>query len=179
MRISDWSSDVCSSDLSRSYGVEGGVTIKPVRELTLRGGAGYLNAKWKNGEFDQLGGDFDPAPVKGYRVQFSPSFSANGSVEWRREISGAYALSLRADAAHTGAQYWDVFNRGRADPYTLVGARIAFGDIDDRWEFSLRGDNLFNEGYFTELGVGVLRSEERRVGKEGVSTCRSGWSPYY
>src|SRR3546814_18013131 len=22
-----------------------------------------------------------------------------------------------------------------------------------------------------------LRSEERRVGKEGVSTCRSGWSP--
>src|SRR3546814_17521656 len=22
------------------------------------------------------------------------------------------------------------------------------------------------------------RSEERRVGKEGVSTCRSGWSPY-
>src|SRR3546814_11867042 len=56
----------------------------------------------------------------------------------------------------TGAQYWDVFNRGRADPYTLVGARIAFGDIDDRREFSLRGDNLFNEGYFTELGFGVL-----------------------
>src|SRR3546814_3382462 len=25
----------------------------------------------------------------------------------------------------------------------------------------------------------LLRSEERRVGKEGVSTCRSRWSPYY
>src|SRR3546814_15051611 len=24
-----------------------------------------------------------------------------------------------------------------------------------------------------------LRSEERRVGKEGVSTCRSRWSPYH
>src|SRR3546814_11030787 len=24
----------------------------------------------------------------------------------------------------------------------------------------------------------VLRSEERRVGKECVSTCRSGWAPY-
>src|SRR3546814_13627602 len=23
------------------------------------------------------------------------------------------------------------------------------------------------------------RAEERRVGKEGVSTCRSGWSPYH
>src|SRR3546814_17726975 len=26
---------------------------------------------------------------------------------------------------------------------------------------------------------GPLRSEERRVGKEGVSTCRSRWSPYH
>src|SRR3546814_11122543 len=27
--------------------------------------------------------------------------------------------------------------------------------------------------------VGSLRSEERRVGKECVSTCRSRWSPYH
>src|SRR3546814_17009341 len=26
---------------------------------------------------------------------------------------------------------------------------------------------------------GLTRSEERRVGKEGVSTCRSRWSPYH
>src|SRR3546814_11548084 len=25
----------------------------------------------------------------------------------------------------------------------------------------------------------LFRSEERRVGKEGVSTCRSRWSPYH
>src|SRR3546814_15363695 len=25
----------------------------------------------------------------------------------------------------------------------------------------------------------AVRSEERRVGKEGVSTCRSRWSPYH
>src|SRR3546814_18401093 len=25
----------------------------------------------------------------------------------------------------------------------------------------------------------LVRSEERRVGKEGVSTCRSRWSPYH
>src|SRR3546814_12339078 len=30
----------------------------------------------------------------------------------------------------------------------------------------------------TEEGGEVLRSEERRVGKECVSTCRSRWSPY-
>src|SRR3546814_11946857 len=27
--------------------------------------------------------------------------------------------------------------------------------------------------------TGLFRSEERRVGKECVSTCRSRWSPYY
>src|SRR3546814_16840978 len=26
---------------------------------------------------------------------------------------------------------------------------------------------------------GEQRSEERRAGKEGVGTCRSGWSPYH
>src|SRR3546814_11101887 len=30
-----------------------------------------------------------------------------------------------------------------------------------------------------EISVGIKRSEERRVGKEGVSTCRSRWSPYH
>src|SRR3546814_4823200 len=32
---------------------------------------------------------------------------------------------------------------------------------------------------FVEMFVGVGRSEERRVGKECVSTCRSRWSPYH
>src|SRR3546814_13763420 len=30
-----------------------------------------------------------------------------------------------------------------------------------------------------QLSVRLERSEERRVGKEGVSTCRSRWSPYH
>src|SRR3546814_14875763 len=30
---------------------------------------------------------------------------------------------------------------------------------------------------FADMGFAV-RSEERRVGKECVSTCRSGWAPY-
>src|SRR3546814_13718027 len=29
------------------------------------------------------------------------------------------------------------------------------------------------------IPIGNLRSEERRVGKECVSTCRSRWSPYH
>src|SRR3546814_17217764 len=35
-----------------------------------------------------------------------------------------------------------------------------------------------NVGHFG-LSLGSYRSEERRVGKECVSTCRSRWSPYH
>src|SRR3546814_1182394 len=34
-------------------------------------------------------------------------------------------------------------------------------------------------GVLREHGVTRYRSEERRVGKECVSTCRSRWSPYH
>src|SRR3546814_14712098 len=46
-----------------------------------------------------------------------------------------------------------------------------------------RGETIFHQRGSTESLGGVLqvmlaRSEERRVGKECVSTCRSRWSPY-
>src|SRR3546814_11888928 len=43
--------------------------------------------------------------------------------------------------------------------------------------FAVAGDDAGSE----RIGEGAVRrdrSEERRVGKECVSTCRSGWSPY-
>src|SRR3546814_16124336 len=36
-----------------------------------------------------------------------------------------------------------------------------------------------DEGSGEEANEGVDRSEERRVGKECVRTCRSRWSPYH
>src|SRR3546814_18043454 len=46
--------------------------------------------------------------------------------------------------------------------------------------------NITDYGAFVDLGgiagllhVTDMRSEERRVGKECVSTCRSRWSPYH
>src|SRR3546814_14918250 len=36
-----------------------------------------------------------------------------------------------------------------------------------------------NNILITAAAIGLARSEERRVGKECVSTCRSRWSPYH
>src|SRR3546814_4087418 len=52
----------------------------------------------------------------------------------------------------------------------LAAARLKDDYLVD-WEIK----QLLNQGYLTQ----TLRSEERRVGKESVSTGRSRWSPYH
>src|SRR3546814_11647811 len=102
MRISDWSSDVCSSDLTRGQG-------RLCAGLALR-------------------------PCAGAELQ---------------KKSVLPAEQLRPKIARRRAQ-WRKY-QGRLDPRHLVF-------IDETW---------------------AKRSEERRVGKEGVSTCRSRGSPYH
>src|SRR3546814_7093151 len=43
----------------------------------------------------------------------------------------------------------------------------------------LLGGLTFSLGLVLVVVAGAERSEERRVGKECVSTCRSRWSPYH
>src|SRR3546814_20064804 len=62
-------------------------------------------------------------------------------------------------------------------PYTsaMVGAKLVFpGPALDG--VSLH-ELLEDEHVTFAAGVPTVRSEERRVGKECVSTCRSRWSP--
>src|SRR3546814_12958690 len=103
MRISDWSSDVCSSDLS-----------------------GQVPA--------------DEIPQVVGRI----SFFVNAGIRFVTELSKMRAF----------AELWDEIARER------------YGVADEK----LRR---------FRYGVQVNRSEERRVGQECVSTCRSRWSPYH
>src|SRR3546814_17196124 len=78
------------------------------------------------------------------------------------------------------------------DTATIIALQERFGflfDIEgaERLEIELRGrkaeleDRLretFRPWYAPERKFGQHRSEERRVGKACVSTCRSRWSPY-
>src|SRR3546814_14026220 len=57
-------------------------------------------------------------------------------------------------------------------------------DLFGMLELGLEADHVPQRAeriVLTELdnGPGPARSEERRVGKECVSTCRSRWSPYH
>src|SRR3546814_3889125 len=101
MRISDWSSDVCSSDLVEASGT---------RIITIRGEA-----------------DLKPQVID---VPGDPSSAA----------------------------------------FFMVAALITPGS-----EIVIENVGLNP----TRAGLVEVRSEERRVGKECVSTCRSRWSPYH
>src|SRR3546814_12576340 len=53
------------------------------------------------------------------------------------------------------------------------------GDLDGLDEMTLREQLDSGLGVPNRLAMRRLRSEERRVGNECVSTCRSRWSPYH
>src|SRR3546814_12194122 len=60
------------------------------------------------------------------------------------------------------------------DAFTIAGAPIAQDSavLEAGLDLRLAPDATFGLSY-----TGQLRSEERRVGQECVSTCRSRWSP--
>src|SRR3546814_16379622 len=99
MRISDWSSDVCSSDLD--------VHVKTVQEAT--------------------------------------DLANGGSSEAVHDLCYRYIYGKNADQNFQKALQWCSY-----------GAALGI-----------------------DSSQVPLRSEERRVGKECVSTCRSRWSPYH
>src|SRR3546814_19224241 len=116
MRISDWSSDVCSSDLLE-VSLHPGVVVDTLAVLDVTGSS--------------------------VRVQVS----VGGSIvhdETRNVTEGGRTAT------------------------TLVFSDLP-RDASAELTVTLTGTGT--------VSVGTLRSEERRVGKECVSTCRSRWSP--
>src|SRR3546814_11547903 len=107
MRISDWSSDVCSSDLDR----------------------------------------------------FLATFTFNG-----RSATGTLRTAMNVLIELAGD--WR-----KASP-----ADIPFGHIELRWHRHVMNGGKIDRTYWE---LATYRSEERRVGQECVSTCRSRWSPYH
>src|SRR3546814_12341117 len=61
----------------------------------------------------------------------------------------------------------------------LCGERYSTREFLDNVSFTRFIDANGLSGRDRALVQNLIRSEERRVGKECVSTCRSRWSPYH
>src|SRR3546814_12203903 len=128
VRISDWSSDVCSSDLRIAN------DIQLEQRLAVVGDAG-------NG----IAGAIAPLVLESIGCDVVPLYC---------DVDGEFPNHHPdpSDPANL-SDLIDMVKRMNA----ALG--IAFDGDGDR--------------------LGVVRSEERRVGKECGSTCRSRWSPYH
>src|SRR3546814_15411752 len=140
MRISDWSSDVCSSDL----------IILQFRQVeTLECLHAQKRRRGYGGIFPNDGGAVFAGMLKAY-VGFDRSFAEVLLAGFAVFFCGLEDVCIAGFGVHQIAGH----------VYAARGVQHMY-----RW-------------------AGVVwsnfhRSEERRVGKEGVSTCRSRWSPYH
>src|SRR3546814_10720864 len=119
MLIRDWSSDVCSSDLTYH-------SIKNVLEAVTT-----------------------PYANKNFKVFLQGSYSNDTNIYTESDVD----IIIRLDACF------------QSDLIQLTE--------EEKAEYK----SVFSDATYTH--VESKRSEERRVGKECVSTCRSRWSPYH
>src|SRR3546814_13458524 len=137
MRISDWSSDVCSSDLS----------------------SGELNAyRYENGR--TLWQDALSRTTISTSVSSLADIDADPVIDQGRVYAVGQGGRMVAIQLDTGQRLWEQDFAGISTPW-VVG----------EWVFVVTDDA-------TLICLSSSRSEERRVGQECVSTCRSRWSPY-
>src|SRR3546814_14748378 len=120
MRISDWSSDVCSSDL--------------LTNAEINACLGELSERNKQD------------------ILFAQAQVRNFAQHQRNSISDLEVETLPG-----------VVLGHKNIPVNSVGCYVPGGKYP----------------LLASAHMSVIRSEERRVGKECVSTCRSRWSPYH
>src|SRR3546814_98408 len=90
---------------------------------------------------------------------------------------GCAALTGSAMAQTYPTQPINLFVPYAAGGATDVIARLLATDLSKELGQPIVAVNKPGAG--TTLAASEIRSEERRVGKECVSTCRSRWSPYH
>src|SRR3546814_5817844 len=172
MRISDWSSDVCSSDLALH---RIGCLYRPYHEALAdrvertRAAFGYcilIDAHSMPSVSGRAGDDIGGSGID-VVIGDCPGVSCAPKLPDLIE-------RLLRDMGYTVA---------RNDPYpggftTRQYGRPLDGEHAVQIEVN-RALYMDEQNYVRRPGLGRLRSEERRVGKGCVSTCRSRWSRFH
>src|SRR3546814_7842967 len=87
--------------------------------------------------------------------------------DWSSDVCSSDLVATGAPQAQERAP---MAQPGAYDPAAPAGGYEARVDLVQPVDLYSRVNRATKYGF---------RSEERRVGKEGVSTCRSRWSPYH
>src|SRR3546814_19130289 len=147
MRISDWSSDVCSSDLENLHW---GMRHDDRRTRSTRSGRGRA----------QTSACEDPLSLGAWAVRFAFPFQRAAA-----EMSSSHILRLSARCYCREVQGWPARCK-RAQAPSPPSCRLTCHQRYARFLVGLQ------QGPAACICEATMRSEERRVGKESVSTCK-------
>ncbi|MGH6998145.1 MAG: TonB-dependent receptor, partial [Phenylobacterium sp.] len=144
----------------------------PLDGLTLQGGLTYADTRYGDDKVpnDATNGN---ALLPGSQLSYAPKWSGSASVGYERDVADSLLVRF-----NVGAKYMSEYSTGSdllpmklQKAYTLVNARIGFGDRDERWMVELWANNLFDKDYFQVAFNGPLQ------GSSGLSAANATYDP--
>src|SRR3546814_15075670 len=100
--------------------------------------------------------------------------------DWSSDVCSSDLTEFGLAAYFYASDLGRVFRVGEALEYGIVGVNTGIISSEAAPFGGIKASGVGREG--SKYGIEdylEIRSEERRVGKECVSTCRSRWSPYH
>ncbi|HMO76299.1 MAG TPA: TonB-dependent receptor [Sphingopyxis sp.] len=144
--------NVRNAAAARTQGIEADFRAAVAPGLTLSGAIAYLDFEFTNFTNGQCFYQQAPGPggfcdYTGKRNALTPKWSGNLNVDYTTPIGGdmKIAVNLNADFSSSYIAAANLDPRTHQDGYAKLGARLALGQIDGRWEVALIGRNLTNQ----------------------------------
>ncbi len=141
--------NVRNAAAARTQGIEADFRAALAEGLTISGAIAYLDFKFTNFTDGQCYYLQTPGPggfcdYSGKRNALSPKWSGNLNVDYWTPVGSDLKLSFNVNADFSSS-YIAAANldpRTYQGSYAKLGARVALGQIDNRWEVALIGRNL-------------------------------------
>ncbi len=144
--------NVRNAAAARTQGIEADFRAALAKGLTISGAIAYLDFKFTNFTDGQCYYLQTPGPggfcdYSGKRNALSPKWSGNLNVDYWTPVGSDLKLSFNVNADFSSS-YIAAANldpRTYQGSYAKLGARVALGQIDNRWEVALIGRNLTDQ----------------------------------
>jgi iron complex outermembrane receptor protein len=157
-------SNTINAAASRMYGLDGDITARLTREITLNANFAYLDAKYRNfpnaailvpvgppgcacGNLNTL------APnLAGYTQPRSPKFTVGINASYQRMFSFG-DVGLNANVYFSTKYYWDSNDRIANPQYATLGLSAQYTPTDSAFTFTVWGKNLTSAKYYYAVQV--------------------------
>jgi iron complex outermembrane receptor protein len=156
-----------------SNGVDVELALRPLPGLDLRIGASWLDAEFASFPNAQIfipvvGGDGRNQSVirdvTGNQNVRSPKFTFNLAANYRIDLGNGSSLVPSANLYHSSSFYWEVGNRLREDPHTVLNAQLTYNFAGSNFSITAWARNLTNELRFRNIQAAA--QADRRVADE-------------